>query len=792
MLVPVSRTPAELSRHHVLLLTAAALVICLVPTLHAVPVLAQQSKPPQSGPTDHGVDGGASKSAIRQSPSKEGGGSPIALDHGDTPGASPLDEALKAIPEPLRKRMAAWIEEQTTEKMTLKDGQSHVMQIKKNPTPIAQVRITPHIVGKGTRFDLECLDAAGKRIPGYKTTSSSVQNKQCLNLGPSFSIGGQVILPTVDLRATHGEGGLLEINAMVRTSDLPTDAEIDALLRSQGKRGEVQRDFGAIDMWIWQYRNETGHYPKTLAELNKSLPKDRYSPTGADYHYERQNARYILGSCGADGVWGTADDQVQVHGPAGVSSGERHELYPLEEEKDPPLDERKEAAARPQRNPWEPIARGNCLIRGKLVSAVTTKPIAGAMIYLFYVPTFSPLFVNSGSDGSFEFKDLPRGPFLLQSSHVPGYQEARYDPQGQGGAMPQFSLAEREHRSNIVIQAKPACSVSGMILDENGEVPEHVDSWTVLAWFKTDDGYQSAQAMTKGQDGSYRVDGLSGEPVYVMAINWHAAQQGDASPPVYYPGTFSRSDAKQVTFDKMRSVEHIDITLRKQGGLVLEGTVRDRSGKPVPEAFVVVHRRDMLFDFVTDYTDKQGHYRIQGLGDGEFLVHVDAMHRGLVRTRAPINLAKNAPPARLDFTLLRGVTISGKLVDEKGQPWQIAQTDGLAWVNNVKENCFSLGRFRNKYESQDSLASSFGYYAGGAGSYADGRMLFPTDSTFLVQGLLPGHTQIELSPHREGQQVMKILCQGRDIMASGVDTSPGQQLKDVTIVIGGNAKVASR
>ena len=125
------------------------------------------------------------------------------------------------------------------------------------------------------------------------------------------------------------------------------------------------------------------------------------------------------------------------------------------------------------------------------------------------------------------------------------------------------------------------------------------------------------------------LDGLGGKPVYVMAINWQAAKEGNAYPPIYYPGTFFRSDAKRITFDKQQHVDNINIKLQKEGGLILEGTVRDEAGKPVPEAFVVVHRRDMLFDFVTAYTDAQGRYQIQGLGDGEFLVHVDAVHRGL-------------------------------------------------------------------------------------------------------------------------------------------------------------------
>ena len=118
--------------------------------------------------------------------------------------------------------------------------------------------------------------------------------------------------------------------------------------------------------------------------------------------------------------------------------------------------------------------------------------------------------------------------------------------------------------------------------------------------------------------------------------------------------------------------------MRKEGGLVLEGTIRDEAGKPVPEAFVVVHRRDMGEDFVTAYSDAQGHYQIQGLGDGEFVVHVDAVHRGLVRTRTPLDLDKTSKTTRLDFTLARGVLISGKFVDQQGHDWKVAISTGRA------------------------------------------------------------------------------------------------------------------
>ena len=281
-------------------------------------------------------------------------------------------------------------------------------------------------------------------------------------------------------------------------------------------------------------------------------------------------------------------------------------------------------------------SRGNCSISGKVVSEATGEPIAHARMYLHYALTHGSIFINVASDGTFIFKDIPKGPFSLQTSHTGGYQDAIYDPEGKSGPFPQFSLKDGEHRSGLMLKAKQACRILGKILDDKGKIPENIDTLTVLAWSKKGEGkeYEGEQARVNRSDGSYLIDGLGDKPVYVMGINWQAAIEGHAYPPIYYPGTFSRSDAKLITFDKARSIDDINITLRKEGGLIIEGIVRDEAGKGIPEAFVVLHQRDMLFDLATAYTDAEGHYRIQGLGSGEFLIHVDAVHSGFVRMRA--------------------------------------------------------------------------------------------------------------------------------------------------------------
>jgi len=375
----------------------------------------------------------------------------------------------------------------------------------------------------------------------------------------------------------------------------------------------------------------------------------------------------------------------------------------------------------------------------------------------------------------------------MRTINTSGFQDAIYNPEGKYGQYPNFSLKDKEKRIDLLLKARPAYSISGRVLDENGKIPENIDTLSVLAWIEKDSGqgYENEQARLNRRDGSYFIDGLSGKPVYIMAINWRAAKEGNAHPPIYYPGTFSRNDAKLVRFDGKQKCENIDIRLRRKGGLILEGTVTDDTGKPVPEAFVVAHRRDMLFDFVTDYTDKQGRYQIQGLGDGEFLVHVDAAHRELVRTRTPIVIDRANRRAQLDFALKRGVTISGKFVDEDGNDWQIGQSYGHAIIKDWwgSTGSFSLTDFRNKYRSKDVRKGSPGSFHRGQGDYGSAEMLFPAENTFIAEGMMPGKTIINFSPKKEGCNVLEILYNGRNIMETGIETKPGQKIKDITIVI---------
>ena len=102
----------------------------------------------------------------------------------------------------------------------------------------------------------------------------------------------------------------------------------------------------------------------------------------------------------------------------------------------------------------------------------------------------------------------------------------------------------------------------------------------------------------------------------------------------------------------------------------------------------------------------------------------------------------------------------------------------------LNEGDFSLTEFGNKYRPKNVESGSPGTFLSGEGDYDCDQAIFPTTSSFIIQGMMPGHTLIGLSPNKEKQKVVKVLYGGRDILTSGIDTKPGQKLSDVTIVIG--------
>ncbi|MBA7611472.1 hypothetical protein ES703_18696 [subsurface metagenome] len=144
------------------------------------------------------------------------------------------------------------------------------MKIKQNITGIARILITPHIMEDGTKFDLEALDATGKAIEGTKITSRVIHDAQAMRmgLGKSFSVDGKKILSKIQLVPTRQDDNSVVVEVKVLFTPLPTAEEIDAMLLTRGKEGQLQLNYKKISNWLVQYKLRVSHYPKISLDLD--------------------------------------------------------------------------------------------------------------------------------------------------------------------------------------------------------------------------------------------------------------------------------------------------------------------------------------------------------------------------------------------------------------------------------------------------------------------------------------------------------------------------------------------
>ena len=268
--------------------------------------------------------------AKSQIDSSLGSGEPGQTETTDINDIESLDPRIKELGEAVKRRLNTYSDEEI---FTLQDDETVRMKVKENITGVAEILITPHIMEHGTKFDLEGLDEKGKAIEGAKNTSLVIHDSKSIRmtLGKIFMVNGRRVLSKIQLIPERQGGNNVVVEVKALFTPMITKEELNAMLLTMGRKGQLRLDFSKIRLWIIEYKQQHGHYPKSLRELKQRLPKDVYSRTGEDYHYEADRRKFILGSCNKDGIYGNGDDKLRIHYfKGGARSGQRHELYPLD------------------------------------------------------------------------------------------------------------------------------------------------------------------------------------------------------------------------------------------------------------------------------------------------------------------------------------------------------------------------------------------------------------------------------------------------------------------------------
>lgn len=176
---------------------------------------------------------------------------------------------------------------------------------------------------------------------------------------------------------------------------------------------------------------------------------------------------------------------------------------------------------------------------------------------------------------------------------------------------------------NFTMQPFPSGSgsISGTVLGTDGDVPGR---GTVMAYM-VDNTFLSFRAPL-GEDGSYTLAGLAPGNYYVQAA-------ADGYFTSFYEDAERIDDATPVSVDE-NEVVGIDFTLSLGG--TIAGRAVDQDGNPLAGAHVFAETdfrteppADGIWGHGFALTDEEGNYRISGLPEGNYLVHMQQDISGL-------------------------------------------------------------------------------------------------------------------------------------------------------------------
>jgi hypothetical protein len=359
-------------------------------------------------------------------------------------------------------------------------------------------------------------------------------------------------------------------------------------------------------------------------------------------------------------------------------------------------------------------------IRGRIVAADTNAPLRNARVALESSASVGPMLTDS--EGRFSVSNVVPGPHTLHASKT-GYAPAE-TPLADG-------LEVRLARGGII---------TGRVLDAFGEpVPlmSVVAELVVRASGRTE--FRRYAAVDTDDAGAYRlfdlpeaefIVGLGGPRVMIGNTLGTPAPSAPRPPLRFFPRAASSLLAQRIPVHAGEAVDGINFTsdagpvfagvfshagqTHTARGATIRGHVVRPDGLPIRSARVLLSSAERLFSPYATITDGDGTYEFGDLRAGEYRIAatdtsfrtVEFGQRGTDSHGDAVAVVAGGSVDDVDISISRGSAISGRIVDEYGEPignanvrverigWSRGRARLLSVTGIASRQTDDLGRFR--------------------------------------------------------------------------------------------------
>ena len=403
-------------------------------------------------------------------------------------------------------------------------------------------------------------------------------------------------------------------------------------------------------------------------------------------------------------------------------------------------------------------------LRGTVINSVTSEPIRGALVQIYFNGQSSML---TGPDGKFQFAGLPPGQSTIMVRKPGFFSEGDFEPNAQG----QHLATTGPNSSPVVLKLVPEGVIYGRISEEDNEPIEGLP--VELLAQRLQNGRKiwdrRPQAVTD-EDGNFRIAelqpgdyflsaGPSHNPVILPA---HLSQPGaQGIPLVYYPGGSELAAAAPIAISPGKKVE-INLTLSPQPFYRLSGTINGYvPGQPVN--LQLRNSAGIPLPYNWRFDSASGTFHVNGVPVGAYTLRADAPDSHGHSLTATVPLIVSADLSALHLSLLPTVTIPIRMsviASRTGAERFWEQENYFpAYVQLVARNA---GLFELRYGSQQ---------VGERGA-----------ASLELQNIAPGTYSVEVNPN--GPLYVQSATSGTtNLLESDLSVAPGSSPQSIEITL---------
>ena len=220
------------------------------------------------------------------------------------------------------------------------------------------------------------------------------------------------------------------------------------------------------------------------------------------------------------------------------------------------------------RGPDQEVKASGGVIRGRITSLDTGKPLRRAQVSLTAEMSITPRTASTSSDGRYEFRDVAAGRYTLRVERS-GYLALTHGQRRPGEQGRPLEIADKEVADKVDFALPRMSVISGRVLDDLGEPIAGVTVWVLQTRYLQGRRQLVPTGANTRTDviGRYRLLSLTpGEYVVMGTIRETWPLDSDPKQvfgyaPTYFPGTPVSAQAQRVKLGVAQETSGIDFSL---------------------------------------------------------------------------------------------------------------------------------------------------------------------------------------------------------------------------------------